>query len=195
MQYLDLSIKEVRKLSLKLAKEIKTKGYEPDVVIYIKSGGYMIGDEIAKYFNIPSVGVRIFRKGNAVKKKLTNLLGFLPHRLKLILRTLELKSGFHKKESKREIFVDSNNVMYGKRILIVDDSVDTGNTILKMMDFLSKNHPHNYELKVAALNVFSMSKELLETDYFVYQDAVIIYPWSTDSKEYKEFLIEANGHI
>lgn len=187
MKCLTLSMENVKKDCFKLVGEIEKTNFKPDCVIYIKSGGYLVGKELADYFNIQLTGIRISREGNRIKLKLSFLLKKLPQFVRVALRILEFKSGIHKRKSTRFVTEVDNNLITGKNVLLVDDSIDTGNTIIAAIDFLKKSYGNNINMKVAGLNKFRLSEELVNTDYYVHEDSLIICPWSKDSKEYGEF--------
>ncbi|WP_044339931.1 phosphoribosyltransferase [Rossellomorea aquimaris] len=193
MKYLELSVKNIIDLSHDLYKDVESTEFIPDAIIFIETGGYLIGKEIAKGFNLPLHSVKISRKGNKTKKRLTAFLALLPKSIKNILRKIEFNSGFHDKNSIREIErLDLPDLSKVENVLIVDDSIDTGHTINSLKEFLiNKNEKLN--IKVAGLNVFTKSKEVVQTDYFIYTDSIIIYPWSVDSKFYKEY--KMNYHL
>ncbi len=143
---------------------------------------------IADYFNTNLTGFRISREGNSIKTKLSLILRIIPTSFKNLLREIEFKSGIHKKRSKRLVTEVDNDLVQGQNILLIDDSIDTGHTIITALDFLKKFCGDNINIKVAALNKFKLSEELVTTDYYIYEDCIIIYPWSRDSKEYNNFL-------
>jgi hypoxanthine phosphoribosyltransferase len=187
MKCLILSIETVRKDCLKLASEIERTDFKPDCVVFIKSGGYLVGWEFANYFNVKLSGVRISREGDYVKLKLSFILKKMPKFIRVVLRTLEFKSGIHGRKNKRFVTEVDDNLIMGKNVLLVDDSVDTGNTIKVAIDFLKKTYGDNINMKVAGLNKFKLSEQLVNTDYYVHEDSLIICPWSKDSKEYGKF--------
>ncbi|WP_102399825.1 phosphoribosyltransferase [Haloimpatiens massiliensis] len=188
MKHLNLSIENVEKDSLKLAQKIQKDNFKPDCIVYIKSGGYLVAKVIADYFNTNLTGFRISREGNSIKTKLSLILRIIPTSFKNLLREIEFKSGIHKKRSKRLVTEVDNDLVQGQNILLIDDSIDTGHTIITALDFLKKFCGDNINIKVAALNKFKLSEELVTTDYYIYEDCIIIYPWSRDSKEYNNFL-------
>ncbi|MFU0784640.1 MAG: hypothetical protein ACFWT2_16365 [Thermoanaerobacterium thermosaccharolyticum] len=137
---------------------------------------------------MPYNGLRISRQGNELKKHLKIILKIIPKYIKNILRVMELKSGYHKKHNERLVTEVDESLVNGTNILLVDDSIDTGNTIISAIKFLHNNYGENLNVKVAALNKFKLSEEVANTDFYLYEDSIIIYPWSKDSAQYDEFL-------
>lgn len=186
-----LSLKSLREESLKLAKKIE-KNYTPDVVIYIARGGYLIGKEISDYFNVPCVGIHAERRGGGVKEILSPLLRILPRSIKRMLREIELKSDVHKVDKTRNIFLTYKILTLIKKnrriksALLVDDSVDTGYSMLQVKKKINSEFG-NVLIRTAAINVWSKSTKICETDYYNYKNTIIMTPMSKDSKEYSEF--------
>jgi len=179
---------DVRRDCTRLVKKINESNFNPDCIVYIKSGAYLVGKEMSQCLNIKFKGLRITRLGNGGKEKMKFILKVLPKSVKYLLREFEFKSGIHKKGNRRFVKDIDSNLVSGKNILLVDDSVDTGNTISFAIDFLKKNYGQDLIIKVAALNKFKISENIINTDYYIYEDSIIIYPWSKDSKQYEEFI-------
>ena len=74
-----------------------------------------------------------------------------------------------------------------KRILLVDDSVDTGWTILKVKEEITKLNPEA-QIKVAGYCVLDESEDLLKTDFYKYRNMIVITATSRYSSEYKDFV-------
>lgn len=191
MDCIELSLKKLDEVSRKFAVEIK-KEYQPDLVIYLAKGAYLIGKSMCKVFDVPLIAVGSTREGNELKEKLASLLGLLPRWLCNLLRRIELKSNVHEHNKERHIeFLDDITGLKIKndklKILVVDDSVDTGSSILATQELI-KSKFHNSLIRVAVLNVMSQSKENIKVDYYLYTDKMLRTPMSKDSREYRQFL-------
>ena len=51
-----------------------------------------------------------------------------------------------------------------------------------------QNEFKNAEIKIAGLNIWDKSKNIIHTDFALYENTVIKAPMSKDSSEYKEFV-------
>ena len=94
MDYIELSLNDLKEKSVELANQIKID-YEPDLIIYIAKGGYLIGKYISESLNVMLIPVYAERRTNGFKSVVSPLLQVLPNRIKLFFRRLELKSGVH----------------------------------------------------------------------------------------------------
>lgn len=173
-----------------LAKKIQID-YKPEAVLFIAKGSFEIGLELSKYFNIPLYEIEAKRKKNKLKLLISPLLIILPKKIKIILRKFEIKSGLHTGENSRNIILKDKSIYNYQNILLVDDSADTGKTLKEVSLYLKKNKIN--KIKIATFNKFIKSEELVEVDYFLYEDCMINGPWSKDSKYYREFIGEYNA--
>lgn len=187
MEYVDLTIKQTKTASLKLAKKIETDIGRPDLVIFVAEGAFLIGEAIGKYFGVPLLEIRAARRGGALKKLVSPFISAIPKPVKPLLRRAELRSNVHKSNPERAVSFDHDlwgRYIYAEKILIVDDSVDTGASARCVTD-AARSFFIGAGVCFAALNVFSASTFL--PDYYLYRDCMLCGPWSSDSREHKEF--------
>ena len=190
MKYIELSRKDIEEQCKDWAKEIQ-KSYQPDLIVYVAKAGYLIGREMKDVFNVPLVGISASREGNALKEVFGPIVSRMPNFVRNALIALELKSDTHSKNTERKIHLhegmESMKKKGFKHILVVDDSVDTGHSMIQVVNTL-KNLFTNAEVKIAGLNVWDKSRSIIDTDFALYKNTVIKTPMSKDSKEYKEFM-------
>lgn len=191
MKLVELSTKKLEEENKKLYNLI-IKDYDYDLVIFIARGSYKIGSDIANLNNSNLIEIFAKRKGGKLKKVLRPILSIIPKSLKTILRKKEFNSDFHEKNFDRKISYNKIKWMKyknSKKILIVDDSIDTGYSIKFVKDEVEKFFKGK-EIRIAALNYFKKSEKIVKADYFLYADTMLLGPWSNDSKENKEYLKE-----
>ncbi len=68
-----------------------------------------------------------------------------------------------------------------KRILIVDDAIDTGITMFVVKNNIRKLFP-DAEIKVAVIS-WTIEESIVTPDYYLYKNTLVRYPWSIDYKE------------
>ena len=187
MKYIELSIEELKNQSIELAKLISVD-FQPDVIVFIAKGSFLIGYEISNFFNTPLVECFAVRKGNKLKQYVSPIIKYFPKKLKQYLRKRELQSGVHSFSSDRNVYIRNqrNVIEHAANILVVDDSVDTGYTVREVIHYLTDNFSKG-NIRVAALNYFEKSVAIFPIDYFLYTNCILQGPWSKDSKYYKEF--------
>ena len=132
------------------------------------------------------------RETGLMKKLFFKLGGkFLPERVKILLRLLEVKSGFHKRNPERHVTFDADMTDAEKasirKILVVDDSIDTGASMLQVISKVRQVFPDS-EIYTYGLNVFTASEDVIKTDFFTFKDRMIKTPMSQDAEEYGDFL-------
>lgn len=191
MQKKELNRKELEKECNGWARRI-SESYQPDLIIYIAKGGYLIGREMREVFNVPMIGIGTSRDGNGFKEKVGPFVAILPNFVRNILISIEMMSKKHEKNTERHVhFLDDIeekiDVKTIKSILVAEDSVDTGHSLKQSLEEIKKVFP-DAEIKVASLNVWDKSKDIVSVDYSLYQNTIIKAPMSKDSKEYKAFI-------
>lgn len=191
MELLELSRKKLVEENRKLHEKI-IADYEYDLVIFIARGSFYIGEDMARFNDTELLEIFAKRKGGKLKKLLSPILRILPRNVKEKLRNREVNSNYHEKHSDRMIYFDSEkwaNYRDYKNILLVDDSVDTGYSMKYAKEAVEK-YFEGATVKVASLNCFTKSEKIINTDYYIYKDKLLMGPWSNDSVEHGDFIID-----
>ena len=113
---------------------------------------------------------------------------YIPKSICNLLRKAEVKSDYHKTHGERNVKLLNTeiNLKDFKNILIVDDSVDTGMSMIAVINKIKELNP-NAVLKTAALNILDNSEENVKIDFYIWKNIIMRTPMSKDSKEYKIF--------
>ena len=194
MDFVKLSPQDVVLASQQLTQKVQ-EDFTPDVVAFIADAGYPVAKVISDTLGTPLIGVVAKRKGNLLKETISPILLLLPDGLKNYLRRAELNANVHAKKKERGVgFLQGAEASAPKRLLLVDDSVDTGNSVFAIKQMLTERFP-DVEIRVAALNVWEKSTELVHTDYFIYRETVLKTPMSKDSPHHKKFLTEYHTYL
>lgn len=189
MELLEISRKDLEEYNKKLY-DLIIQDYNYDLVIFVAKGAYLIGRDLANFNNAEMIEIFANRSGGKLKKKLSPILKYIPKSVKTLLRKKEFNSNIHAKKSERDIKYNVtkwNKYRENKNILIVDDSIDTGYSIKYVKDEVI-NFFKNSNVKVAALNRFHKSKNIVDTDFFLFEETMLLGPWSNDSSDNKEYI-------
>lgn len=190
MNYIELSIKDLEKKCTDWAVEIASQ-YQPDLLIYVAKAGYLVAKPMQEIYKVPLVGISATREGNSLKEFVGPLVSHLPNFIRNLLISVELKSGTHQKNTERRIkYHEGLKAVKMQRIgkiLIIDDSVDTGYSMRQVANSIRSIFP-SADVKIAALNVWDKSESVIHTDYALYRNTIIKAPMSKDSVEYKKFV-------
>jgi hypoxanthine phosphoribosyltransferase len=198
VEYLELSLENIRNYSRQIAKSVESWG-KPDLVIFVASGGYLIGNELACYFQTPLLKICATRKAHLFKKILSPFLKVLHSKMKMALRKWEFQSDYHVVYAERIVSFDRDiwkKYRNSQKILVVDDSVDTGNTmraVKEAVSFFFINE--DKKIKCVALNYFRKCLPDTKPDFYLWADTSLSGPWSNDSKENKFFLAEYSKYV
>jgi len=144
-----LSFSETYRLSRLLSHKIKASGYQPDLIVAIGRGGYVPGRLVCDFL--------LFNDLTSMK---------IEHYMRGADMQAEARIKF-------PISVDIS----GKKVLIVDDVTDTGETLLLAVDYVQSLNPS--EIRTAVLQHKTCSTFI--PDFFVHRIINwrwIIYPWA-----------------
>ncbi len=184
-QIIDVDLPLLRKLSDDLGKQIKNSGYSPDHILYVERAGLLTGFILASFFGCPISGITSKRSGTSIKSGLKYILRLLPRSITHFLRRLEIKSSVHETNVKRYVSCDNGLPPAGKKILVVDDALDTGHSIAAVMDYLTSKGFARERIKVAVLTTTG-DNPATRADFSFFDQVVCAFPWSYDSREYNE---------
>ena len=181
---------EVEQDCMKWAAEIEPF-FRPDLVIFIAKSGFLFARPLAEYFKCQMIDVIASRQDNKAKDYIKKVIPWMPNWI--------LAHMLKKRVSKPNYYKKSNRVVEGtsrfehfdisnaNRILLVDDSVDTGWSLLKVQEYLDKNGAKG-KYKTASYCVLSESENRIKVDFYRFKDKIVITATSRYSREYKEFL-------
>ena len=71
-----------------------------------------------------------------------------------------------------------------KKILIIDDAIDTGKTMFIVENSLRKLLP-NTQIKTAVIS-WTIENSIVKPDYYLFKNCLVRFPWSKDYK-HKDF--------
>lgn len=190
MEYRELTAADVKTNCRALSEEILQTGFRPDVVVFIAEGAFQIGKIISENFQCGLVEIHCSRKGSDIKNRLTPILALIPSGIKAKLREREMNRLNRKIDSEREASFDVRSWSKydsAKRILLVDDSIDSGFSMRAAYDCV-KEFFDGAEIRVAVINEFEGTDDVIKADYCIFQNTLISGPWSSDSREHKRFI-------
>lgn len=173
-----------------------SKDYIPDLVVGILTGGGYVGKRVFEALKTEAgatyLEVSIERGGTEIKSRinLRQILRRLPEPLLNFLRiaevmVLELASKVRVPQRQSNILIPEDVRAYLnsglRRILIVDDCIDTGATLKCILDYFNKEFDIQHVMKCAVITK-AHKKPLVEVDYLLYNRVLIRFPWSFDTK-------------
>lgn len=160
--------------------------YTPDLIIGIARGGAIVARMM--FAGCPHIEVRAMRSSTTTKLRLRPLAEMLRHLPRCVangLRIAEARWLSSKKPDILPVSLDPGIVesLKGARCaLLVDDAVDSGNTLHRVAQAI-EHHAPTLCLRIAALTV-TRPRPLATPNYFIYKDGTLLrFPWSFDYKE------------
>jgi len=195
MKVITLNQEMLKKESQKLAKLILESDWKPELVIGIKTGGVYVAEpvyqQISEQYKCSYLTLSLSRPSTEKKKrfKIEKLLKQLPYFLLNILRNLEVfifeqtKSKTYIPYREKDLHLDESFVkeLYSyENIILVDDAIDTGTTIIAIKNRLLAINPH-LNIKTAVLTI-THKVPFIEADYSLYKRVLLRCPWAADYK-------------
>jgi uncharacterized protein len=175
-----INLGDLGRLASYLADQVRADGFAPDLIVCVESAGWPIGLNINEHFGAQLESVRAERVGKRMKQRLGWLLRSIPASLRAWLRALEQRANLHGRMAERSVQMDVVELS-GKRILIVDDAVDTGHTIREVIGLLETRGACPEDIRVAAITQTMPSPAV--APHFVLFHTICSFPWSEDHPE------------
>ena len=139
------------------------------------------------------VDVVASRPDNGRKDIIRKIVPFMPRFLLAFLLQKRVSNPNYHEFSERIVTGTSRfekiNIENYNNILLVDDSVDTGWSLIKVKEFLEANGVTG-KFKTASYCVLSESKKRVSVEYYRHMDSIAITATSRYSKEYSGFIRE-----
>ncbi len=164
-----------------LEYQVQADRYPPDIILAVLEGGKYVADNVFR--ELPHYETRLQRTGTAAKKGWKReLVRRLPRFFQDRLRIIEasMLSRRHDSRGSADVSLPFGAEMDGRRILIVDDAVDSGRTLRLVCEAVSRICPSS-DIRSAVITVTTDSPET-DPDYALYRDRTLVrFPWSMDS--------------
>jgi len=155
-------------MMVELASIIKRDGYCPEMIIAVSKGGLIPARVLSDLIDVNEMGFIGVRFYKAVKQH----------------------------DAKPELLIPPTPSVSGKKILVVDDIVDTGRTLQLVIDELYRYGAR--EVKTLALFIKEWAT-IIPDYYLLVTSKWVVFPWeiveTTKSIEVDEDLFESDGEL
>ncbi len=167
------------------------KTYQPDLVVFIAKSGFLFAKPIAEYFGCEMADILVGRPAGRVKDRLKTVIRLMPEKAVMKILKMPLMYKFNEKKGKRDVelsvrYKEERRRPHGK-ILIVDDSVDTGLTLQCVHKIVREDFP-DAAVRTAGYAVIDYSRKRISVDYYRYRNMVVLTATSRKSSQYGAFL-------
>lgn len=157
--------------------EERCRPFDPDLVIGIATGGAVIAEKM--FTSVRHITVTARRPSSSGKDRVTPLMNVvrrLPVPVKNLMRMAESRILSFKRPVPPELApIETGDA---KRILVVDDAVDSGATLYGVLSAIETDG----SVKSAVMTV-TTSKPLVYPDFSIYHNHTLIrFPWSMDNR-------------
>jgi len=169
----------------------------PDLVIGIPTGGAYVAEAMTKAApaDLPMLEMTCRRpssklkKGSPLKKMLTRLPRPVVDQLRVIEHAVLTRKPAQPPETAYEFLPEELERVAAwlaaidrpPSLLVVDDAVDSGATLLQVVDALRKMAPHGTTIRSAVVTV-TTDRPLIWPDYAMFNRQLCRFPWSLDAR-------------
>lgn len=158
--------------------------YEPNCIIGIANGGWNVSQLI--FPELPHYKILCQRPSTSNKERnsfIMKIIKAMPDTIKNILRIIESKL-LNKNDSERIIKCEfSLSDIKDSKILIIDDAIDSGNTLNNVIKKIEEETFGN-EIKTGVITV-TTREPFIKPTFSIFNNILIRFPWSMDYKEEK----------
>ena len=180
----DVTLADLPALAGALAERIRQEGFAPDLVVFLEEGARVPAVHLARATGWPLLPLRIQRPTVRWKRYARPLLSRFPTAVTNWLRRREASRSFHVR-GPRTLAPDTRRVdLAGRRVLIFDDAVDSGSTLLVARDWVLSSGASSADVRTATLTVTTpLGREVVD---YALGEGMCRFPWSSDSPEAEE---------
>ena len=161
-------------------------GFYPDMVVSIRSGGMFVGNKM--FTDIRHRSTLLQRPSTAGKKRfVAAIVRNLPRFVQNSLRIVEALVHGRKKArrisggDRPKIHIPFGPSERARKILVVDDAVDSGYTLSHVLEAFKAVLPAGAEVRSAVITV-TTDDPLVMPDIYLYNDKTLVrFPWAMDA--------------
>jgi len=169
-----------------LEAKVVESGFYPDMVVSIRSGGMFVGNKM--FTDIRHRSTLLQRPSTAGKKRfVAAIVRNLPRFVQNSLRIVEARVLGRKKArrisggDRPQIHIPFGPSERARKILVVDDAVDSGYTLSHVLDAFKAVLPVGAEVRSAVITV-TTDDPLVMPDFYLYNDKTLVrFPWAMDA--------------
>lgn len=176
---------DIDSLAQRLLDHIDQSTFAPDQILYIETGARLLAASFHRKRRIPMLPIVIRRAGSSTKARYSFLLRLIPLWILDLLRQLERRRS-SSAPNMRHIEAAPDADFTRKRVLILDDAADSGESLLLARRWVMERGAAECDVKFATISVTqARARELVS--YWIYPQ-LCRFPWSSDSEERQEYV-------
>ncbi|MBN1567877.1 MAG: hypothetical protein JXA73_08510 [Acidobacteria bacterium] len=167
---------ELPLIAEQIASRINECGMQVDIVVWIESGGRLLGQMLGDCLGVPVVGVSVSKRKSRYRSALIPIFRWAPRGILSMARWLDVALRTRKE---RALYVSGTLPPYAQCILVVDDAVDSGNTLKAVVNWC-KGILGDGGLVRSAVITTTSSCPAFSPDISLYNE-ICSFPWSLAS--------------
>lgn len=163
-----------------------TKDCNPLLIIAVATGGIYVVEKMGLE-NFQTINSSRNYKSTKSKQIVKKIIKMMPNLVNNFLRNIEYKIQLSKLDNKdRKVEIQNDTLRKleilpkNSTILIVDDAVDSGNSLLQIIQRI-KSINNSINIKTAAIVVTDKNKTQYLPDFYLYENVLVRFPWALDA--------------
>lgn len=180
-----IRLADIDSLAQKLVGYIDHSVFTPDLILYIETGARLLAASMHAKLKIPALPIVIRRSGSSTKARYSFILRSIPAPMLDALRKLEKKRS-SSVPNRRHIEAAPVVDFRDKRVLILDDAADSGESLLVAQRWAVERGAAESDIRLATISV-TQAKARQLVSFWIYPQ-LCRFPWSSDSKERQEYV-------
>lgn len=195
-----MTMDEAIALSREIALRASILPEQPEIIIGIAGGGLLLAKVVALALNLPMETILIQRKGSRIKEKASMIPGLVPLAsawFQIPVLNIPFKYMMNRFSSLAPFSQDLTPHVFHKHVLLVDDAIETGQTLISARETLIAAGASTIRTAVLAWSNHSdvTNQEYVRPDMFIGR-RVQHFPWSRNSPyrhEYERWLVQPHA--
>lgn len=179
-----IHLADIDSLAQELLEDIDQSRFAPDQILYIETGARLLAASLHRKRRIPALPIVIRRAGSSTKARYSHVLRLIPLSILDFLRKLESRRSSSTLNI-RHIESAPDADFTNKRVLILDDAADSGESLLLARRWAVERGAAECDVRFATVSVTqARAREMVS--YWIYPQ-LCRFPWSSDSGERQEY--------
>ncbi len=167
--------------------------FNPDAIVFLEKSGFLFAKPMAEEFGCPMYSIAVSRPGNDAKDGIRKIVPWVPRPLLAAVLSSKAAYAYADDNSRRAVKTnpafDRAPLEDAARILIVDDSIDTGWSILAASEVV-RRRASEADIRIAGYCALDYSGDRVGVDFIRKSNAIVVTATSRYSKEHAMFLSE-----
>jgi hypoxanthine phosphoribosyltransferase len=191
-----ITIDDLHSTANDLLRTVRSRGWQPDLIVGIERGGAEIARAMSADSHIPLLTLQLQRPSTSTKNRVESLLGGMlrrsPRWAADLLRHIEdwlLRIRLEDSPAATPVMATDDERVHGDTgllarascILVVDDAIDSGNTLAAASRYIEENCAARATLvRAVVTRTRTASTQAISPEVVLHEGVLVRFPWALD---------------